>query len=77
MAEFWDDLNAPIIQDSCLLDVCEPRLQVHDELIFECREDMVEEVGELAKYRFQNCAPLHVPIKAGAVSADTWGDLEK
>lgn len=72
MAELWDTLV------SCkLLDVAKPLLQVHDELLFEVREDMAEEIGELTKHFFEHCAPLNVPIKAGVAIADNWGSLEK
>lgn len=54
-----------------------PLLQVHDELLFEVREDMATDVGEHVKYRFENCARLEVPIEASWVTAPTWGDLEK
>lgn len=71
MAWVWDQL------EQGLLEVCHPLLQVHDELLFECREDVAEEMGELATYGFENCVKLHVPIKAGVATASTWGDLEK
>lgn len=72
MAEVHDDwLNLS------MREVCQPLLQVHDELLFQTRKDVAEEWGELVKGRFENCAPLHVPIKAGVTEATTWGDLEK
>jgi DNA polymerase I len=52
-------------------------LQVHDELIFECRDDVLEEWAAQVTYRFENCVRLNVPIKASTASAPTWGDLEK
>ncbi len=58
-------------------DVCWPLLQVHDELLFEVREDMAEELGEMVKYRFETCAKLEVPIEASAVTAESWGTLPK
>lgn len=58
-------------------EVVKPLLQVHDELLFEVREDVVEDWAELVKQRFQTCAPLRVPIEASAASAQNWGDLEK
>ena len=58
-------------------DVVWPLLQVHDELLFEVREDMAEEIGELVKYRFETCVKLNVPIEASAVTAPSWGELPK
>ncbi len=72
MAAVWDDL---IINN--LLDVCHPLLQVHDELLCETREDVVEEIGQMISYRFETCVPLEVPIKTGTAVAPTWGDLPK
>jgi DNA polymerase-1 len=72
MAQVHDDWLSLGMQD-----VVKPLLQVHDELLFHCRQDVAEEWGELVKHRFENCAPLHVPIKAGVAESNTWGDLEK
>lgn len=72
MAAVWDDL-----QHGHMLDVVHPLLQVHDELLFECREDVADELIDLVKYRFETCAPLRVPIKAGGAKAHTWGHLDK
>jgi DNA polymerase-1 len=52
-------------------------LQVHDELLLECREDVADEIGEFIKSRFEACVPLLVPIKASVAKAKTWGDLDK
>jgi DNA polymerase I len=74
MAAVDDDLEASKLYRDGLV---EPNLQIHDELLMDVREDLADEVGELIKYRFETCVALIVPIKAGAVQADTWGDLEK
>ncbi|MBU6231699.1 hypothetical protein KGP36_03440 [Patescibacteria group bacterium] len=72
MAAVQDDL------EQCgMLEVIHPLLQVHDELLFEARDDVVDELIESVKYRFESCAPLRVPIKAGGAKAATWGDLDK
>jgi DNA polymerase-1 len=72
MAAVWDDL-----EQSNMLDVVHPLLQVHDELLFECREDVADELIEATKYRFETCAPLRVPLKASGAKAENWGSLEK
>ena len=72
MAAVMDDL-----EQSHMLDVVHPLLQVHDELLFECREDVADDLIEAVKYRFETCAPLRVPLKASGAKASTWGDLEK
>ena len=72
MAAVWDDL-----EQSNMLDVIHPLLQVHDELLFECREDVADELIEAVKYRFETCAPLRVPLVASGAKAENWGTLEK
>jgi DNA polymerase I len=63
--------------ESGLEEVVHPSLQIHDELLWECREDVAEEMGELCKWRMETAVPLTVPMKASAVIANTWGDLDK
>jgi DNA polymerase-1 len=72
MAQVHDDWHNLHMEE-----VVKPILQVHDELLFYCREDVKDEWGELVRDRFEHCAPLHVPIKAGTADAKDWGSLEK
>jgi DNA polymerase-1 len=60
-----------------LSEVIKPQLQIHDELLYICRNDVIEEWMEYVKGVFEHCAPLRVPIKAGGASAVNWGSLEK
>lgn len=71
MAEMWDTC----VQHT--LEVCHPLLQIHDELLYECREDVAQEITETNISIFENCAPLKVPIKASGAQAENWGSLEK
>lgn len=73
MAAVQDDLVAA----GMLGEVVWPLLQIHDELLFECREDMAEEVGVHVASRFETCVRFDVPLKAGAATASTWGSLQK
>lgn len=72
MAQVWDDL-----EQGNLLEWVWPLLQVHDELLFEVRADMADEIGAHVAYRFENVCRLDVPIKAGVATAESWGLLEK
>ena len=72
MAQVMDELVG-----GKLLDIVHPALQIHDEILFVCREDMAQELGELVKDRFENIAPLRVPIKAEAAIGKTWGGIAK
>lgn len=58
-------------------EVVKPQLQIHDELLYICREDVAEEWGEYNRFVFEKVAPLRVPIKAGVAIAPNWGSLDK
>lgn len=74
MAAVQDDLVSAGMHGS----VVWPLLQIHDELLFEVRQDVAEEVADLVKWRFETCVELSVPIKAGAaMSAESWGRIQK
>lgn len=72
MAAVQDDL-----EQGHMLDVIHPLLQVHDELLFEVREDVADELGAHVAWRFETCVELTVPIKAGVAKALTWGAMPK
>ena len=72
MGQVWEDL-----EEGGLLEVAQPVLQVHDELLFVCREDVAEDIAKLVKYRFETCVQFRVPIKASSAIAANWGSLEK
>lgn len=74
MAIVHDDLTSSGMHG----DVVWPLLQIHDELLFEVREDMAQEIAELVQFRFETCVELRVPIKAGsAMSNESWGKVPK
>lgn len=58
-------------------DVAHPLLQIHDELLFEARADVAEELAAHVSWRFETCVELDVPIKAGSAQSLTWGSLQK
>lgn len=70
----FDDIKAI---PAMLGDVVRPVLDVHDELLMECREDYVEEVGAFVADIFENIARLRVPLKASTAKARTWGLMPK
>ena len=72
MAAIYDDM-----EDAGMFEVANVLLQVHDELLFEVRNDYAQDLMELVKYRFETCVQLDVPIKAGGVMAENWGALPK
>jgi len=72
MAATFDDLT-----DAGMLDLCRPVLQIHDELLFECREDMAEELGSMVTWRMQTAVKLSISIEAGTATASSWGLISK
>lgn len=51
-------------------------LQVHDELILECREDIVDDVAKIVKYEMENAVKLRVPLVADVGIGDRWSDAK-
>ncbi|HXE67000.1 MAG TPA: DNA polymerase I [Rhodanobacteraceae bacterium] len=49
-------------------------MQVHDELVFEVREDALEAVSEGVRIRMQNAAELAVPLRVDVGSGKSWGE---
>jgi DNA polymerase-1 len=72
MAQTEDDRH-----EMKLMDLVHPQLQIHDELLYACHKSVAEDWGAHVAYRFENCVELEVPIKAGVVTAQTWGSLPK
>ncbi|AWI33426.1 DNA polymerase I [Helicobacter apodemus] len=51
-------------------------LQVHDELIFECPEHLVDSQGAMIKEIMENITTLKVPLKCSINSGKNWGELK-
>ena len=51
-------------------------LQIHDELIFEVREEVIDEVGEKFKHIMENIMELTVPLECSVNIGDSWGELK-
>lgn len=47
-------------------------LQIHDELVFEAREDVAEEARELIVSRMEGAMELSVPLKVDSGMARDW-----
>jgi DNA polymerase-1 len=50
-------------------------LQVHDELLVECREGETEAVSALLKREMENCYPMSVPLTVSIGSGRSWFDV--
>ena len=51
-------------------------LQVHDELIVECPEDIAQEVARLVSREMESIASLRVPLVAEAKFGKSWYDAK-
>lgn len=49
-------------------------MQVHDELVFEVREDVLDAVREGVRIRMQNAAELAVPLLVDIGAGSSWGE---
>jgi DNA polymerase-1 len=47
-------------------------LQVHDELVFECPKENVEEFSQIIKFEMENAWPISVPILANVGIGNNW-----
>jgi DNA polymerase-1 len=51
-------------------------LQIHDELIFEVKEEISQEIAKRFKEVMENIYPLNIPLKCSANIGDSWGELK-
>ena len=47
-------------------------MQIHDELVFECREDALEKWSKTIQHEMENALPLKVPLKVDLGSGQNW-----
>lgn len=62
---------SPLLSDEARL-----ILQIHDELIFEVRDDLAQSFGARAQEIMQSAASLNVPLKTSLNIAKRWGELK-
>ncbi|MDO8640995.1 MAG: DNA polymerase, partial [Nitrosarchaeum sp.] len=55
---------------------CGMILQVHDELLFECRPEDVKEMGKMVKEKMENALKLSVPVVVDLKSGPNWSEME-
>ena len=51
-------------------------LQIHDELIFEIKEEKVEEITKRFVHTMENVLELDVPLECSVSVGDSWGELK-
>ncbi|OIP38866.1 DNA polymerase I [Candidatus Desantisbacteria bacterium CG2_30_40_21] len=50
-------------------------LQVHDELVFEVKQDIIKETSNLVKECMENAAKFSVPLKVDINYSNNWGEI--
>lgn len=71
-AEIWDIMTAYNKKEERV----RPLLAVHDELIFEVKEDYTDEWDEIVKDSMENCVELDVPILSSGAVGDNWQEIK-
>ena len=64
------------IKDTILNENAKMLLQIHDELIFEVRDDLVENFSKKAKEMMESIYKLHVKLEASVSIGKSWGELK-
>jgi DNA polymerase-1 len=55
-----------------------PLIQLHDDYLIECRDDMIDDVVPVIRYEMENSVPwLTVPVKVGMKVGKVWGSMTK
>lgn len=54
-----------------------PIIQLHDDILHECRLEYVNEVASIIKHEMENTGILSVPIKVGMKQGKVWGNMIK
>lgn len=52
-------------------------LQVHDELVFEVREEKAQDFAKIFKEEMENVVKLKIPLLVDISAGNNWGELEK
>lgn len=72
MIDIHKELNP---QPSTLNPECKMLLQVHDELVFEVKEDKINHWVKIIKPLMENAIKLSVPVGVEAKAGDNWGEM--
>ena len=63
-----------INQDKELKNYAKLVIQVHDELVFECKKDKVDYVSKKVKNYMENSIKIKVPLKVDINKGQSWSD---
>jgi len=59
------------------LRTCKPVLQVHDELVFEAKDDIIKDVADKIKELMEGIYKIEVPLRVDVKTGKNWGELEE
>jgi len=68
-----NDIDAMIMDESLEAHML---LQIHDELIFEIKEDQVEMISKRFVHVMEHIWELEVPLVCSVSVGDSWGELK-
>ena len=51
-------------------------LQIHDELLFEVKEEKAEELSKIIKEIMENIVKIEIPLKVNIAIGKSWGELK-
>jgi len=51
-------------------------LQIHDELVFEVRQELADEMGQMIQWFMENTVKISIPVKAKYCIGQNWGELK-
>lgn len=64
------------LQKEFVSDQVRMMLQVHDELVFEIKEDLVEHASKIIQYEMENVYKLRAPIEVEIGISENWGEAK-
>ena len=70
------NMRKRFIEEGTWLNGVWPVNMVHDEVVFEVREDIIEDVKVKLEYDMEHAVQLAVPMRTEAVITDSWGDAK-
>lgn len=67
----------PIVMEWKRWDLVHPLLQIHDELLFEVREDFIDVMVPVVMYYMENAVKLSIPTTVECKVGERWGSMKK
>lgn len=66
-----------VADQGLLTENCKLLLQIHDELLFEMQDDIIETTSQVIKKIMEDSCALSVPVRVDVSCGPSWGELDK